>query len=110
VTVLHSRVPIITMAIAVALAAYMLLVRDRSTLRPGMSQAERNRVSRQNHARTVHWSHVIFLIAAIVALVLNFQRTGRQPPWATLAEIAVLAILVFKYYRDRSEERIGSQR
>jgi Na+/H+ antiporter NhaD/arsenite permease-like protein len=94
------------MAIAVALAVYLLLIRDRRTLRAGMSQAERNRVTRQNRVRTVHWSHVLFLVVTIVALVLNFRRTGHQPPWATLAEIAVLAILVFRYYRDRSEERI----
>jgi hypothetical protein len=92
------------------LAVYLLLIRDRHTLRPGMSQAERNRVARQNRARTVHWWHVLFLVAAIVALVLNFRRTGHQPPWAQLAEIAVVAILVFKYYRDRSEERIEPHR
>ena len=109
-TTLHSLIPIVTTALAVALAAYLLFIRDRRTLRPEMSPAERNRVASQNHARTMHWWHVLFLIAAIVAFVLNFRRTGRQPPWAQLAEIAVVAILVFKYYRDRSEERIEPHR
>jgi dolichol kinase len=102
----HNVVPIAVTAIAVALAAYLLLIRDRLVRCPEMSKAERDRAIRQNRARKVHWSHIILLIAAVVAVVLNFRRTGHQPPWAQLAEIAIVAILVFKYYRDRSEDRI----
>jgi uncharacterized membrane protein len=95
--------------IAGALAAALLLIRDRLTLRREMSERERDEAIEQNTARTLHWWHTGFLILAIVAVVLDFRRTGHQPGWFLL-DIAVVAIIVFKYYRDRSEGRIEPRR
>jgi hypothetical protein len=91
------------MGLLLALAVALLVLRDRRTLPPGMSSAERRRAVSRNTAKTIHWWHLAGLAAIINVLVLDLGRR-RQMPWALAADAAVTAFLVLRYYRKRSEE------
>jgi hypothetical protein len=98
---------IILMAIIVlllALAVAVLVIRDRRTLHPGMSAAERRRAIARNSAQTAHWWHVAGLVAIMNVLLFDRQRIPHQRTWALLVDPAVIAYFVFRYYRVRSEE------
>jgi hypothetical protein len=91
------------MGLLLALAVGLLVLRDRRSLRPGISSAERRRVIGRNTAQTVHWWHLAILAVIINVLVLELGRR-HQLPLALLAEAAVTAFLVFRYHRKRTEE------
>jgi len=95
------------MAVVVALAVALLLVRDHLTLRAEMSKKGLRCAIERNSARTVRWSHVLFLVAATVALFLSARNPKHQVSWQILAEMAVVAIIVSKYDRDRSEAALS---
>jgi hypothetical protein len=75
-------------------AIIFLRVRDRRTLRPEMSAAERRSAVARNIAQTFHWWHVAGLAAIINAVLLD--RT-----WVRLFDAAIVAFLMFRYYRKR---------
>ncbi|HEY7402593.1 MAG TPA: hypothetical protein VIB39_03660 [Candidatus Angelobacter sp.] len=98
-------ITLLCIALPVGLAIALLIFRDRRTLRPGMSAAERRRAIRDNSERTTHWWHLIVLAMIFTVLALNLVKT-RQQAWQRIGEAAIAAFLVFRYYRKRSEESI----
>jgi hypothetical protein len=91
-------------AVPVGMAAAILLLRDRHTLRPGMSAVERRSTIDRNTAGTVHLVHILALIASLAAVVLSSIR--HQNPWYWIAEASIFAFVVFRFYRLRAEESI----
>jgi hypothetical protein len=79
-------------------AIIFLRVRDRRTLRPEMSPAERRNAIARNTAQTLHWWHVAGLAAIINAAFLDRA-------WVRLFDGAIGAFLVFRYYNKRSDEQ-----
>lgn len=80
-------------------AIIFLRVRDRRTLRPGMSPAERRNALARNTAQTFHWWHVAGLAAIINAALLDRA-------WIRLLDAAVVALLIFfRYYSKRFAEQ-----
>jgi hypothetical protein len=86
-------------------AITFLRVRDRRTLRPEMSAAQRRSALARNTAQTFHWWHVAGLAAAINALLLERNRIPNQRAWVLVFDAGVAALLVFLYYRKRSDEQ-----
>jgi hypothetical protein len=82
-------------------AIIFLRVRDRRTLRPEMSLAERRSALAHNTAQTFHWWHVAGLAAIINATLLDRA-------WVRLFDAAIVAFLIFRYYRKRSHEQSSS--
>src|SRR5438270_7860487 len=79
-------------------AIVFLRVRDRRTLRPEMSPAERRNVLARNTAQTFHWWLIAGLAAIINAMLLDHTRVR-------LFEAAIIAFLIFRYYPKRSNEQ-----
>jgi hypothetical protein len=79
-------------------AIIFLRVRDRRTLRPEMSPAERRNALTRNTAQTFYWWHVAGLAAIINATLLDRA-------WVRLLDAAIVAFLVFRYYGKRSDEQ-----
>ena len=79
-------------------AIVFLRVRDGRTLRPEMSPAERQNALARNTMQIFHWWHVAGLAAIINAALLDRA-------WVRLFDAAVLAFLIFRYYRTRSDEQ-----
>ena len=78
-------------------AIIFLLVRDRRTLRPEMSPAERRSALARNTLQTFHWWHVAGLAAIINAALLDRA-------WVRLFDGAIVAFVIFRYYSKRSDE------
>jgi hypothetical protein len=98
-------ITIVIMGLLLALAIALLLFRDRRTLHPEMSAAERRSAIARNSAQTVHWWHVAGLAVIINALLLDRNRIPHQRAWTLMLDAAIAAFLIFRYYRKRSEER-----
>jgi hypothetical protein len=96
----------LVMAMLLALAIGFLLWRDRRTLRPDMSPAERRRAVANNASKTAHWWHIAGLAAILNVLLLEGHRLPHQRVSAMVLDAALAAFLVFRYYRKRSEETI----
>ena len=79
-------------------AIIFLRVRDRRTLRPEMTIAERRSALARNTTQTFHWYHVAGLAAIINAALLDRA-------WVRLLDAALVAFLIFFYYRKRSDEQ-----
>jgi hypothetical protein len=86
------------MAGLLAGAIIFLWVRDSRTLRPEMSPEERRSALARNTAQTFHWWHVAGLAAIINATLLDRA-------WVRLFDAAIVAFLIFRYYRKRADER-----
>jgi hypothetical protein len=86
-------------------AIIFLRVRDRRTLRPEMSPAERRRAVARNSAHAAHWWHVAGLAAIINALLLDRDRVPHQRAWTLVFDAAISAFLIFRYYSKRSDEQ-----
>jgi hypothetical protein len=82
-------------------AIIFLRVRDRRTLRPGMSPAERRNAIARNTAQMAHWWHVAGLAAIINAALLDRA-------WVRLIDAAIVAFLIFRYYSKRSDDQSKS--
>jgi predicted histidine transporter YuiF (NhaC family) len=89
-------ITMLVIGLLLALVIAFLLFRDRRTLRPEMSAAERRSAVARNVAQTFHWWHVAGLAAIINAVLLD--RT-----WVRLFDAAIVAFLMFRYYRKRSD-------
>jgi heme exporter protein D len=94
----------VIIVLLLALAVALLVVRDRRTLHPGMSAAERRRAIARNAVQTAHWWHVAGFAAIMNMLLFDRQRIPHQRTWALLVNAAVTAYFIFRYYRIRSEE------
>ncbi len=79
-------------------AIIFLRVRDRRTLQPEMSPAERRNALARNAGQTFHWWHVAGLAAIINATLLDRA-------WVRLFDAAIFAFLIFRYYSKRSDEQ-----
>ena len=79
-------------------AIIFLRVRDRRTLRPEMSPAERRNALARNTAQTLFWWHV-----AGLAAIINAALVDRA--WVRLFDAAIVGFLIFRYYRKRSGEQ-----
>lgn len=102
-------VTILILALVPALAIALLLLRDRRTLGHEMSAVARRRAIDENTAKTVNWWHLIMLFCILAAMALNLGRLAHQQARARVAEAAVAAFLIFRYYRKRSEESVPRQ-
>lgn len=102
----HFAMSLLMVALPVGAAAAILLFRDRHTLRPDMSAAERRRAIRSNTGKTLHLWHMIVLFGILAVLAFGPGSKGRHSAWPPVAEAAVAALLVFRYYRQRAEESI----
>ena len=103
-TIKDSAMSLLITALVVGMAAAILLFRDRRTLRPEMSAAERRRVVDRNTAGTLQLVHILALIGGLAAVILGSIR--HQNSWYGIAEVSLIAFLVFRYYRLRAEESI----
>jgi hypothetical protein len=80
-------------------AIIFLRVRDRRTLRPEMSPAERRNALARNTAQAFNWWHVVGLAAIINAALIDRA-------WVRLFDAAIGAFLIFRYYYGkRSDEQ-----
>ncbi len=86
-------------------AIIFLRVRDRRTLHPEMSAAERRSAVARNVAQTFHWWHVAGLAAIINGLLLDRDRIPHQRAWTFVFDASITAFLIFRYYNKRSDER-----
>ena len=95
----------LVIGLLLALAIALLLFRDRRTLRPEMSAAERRSTVARNSAQTAHWWHIAGLAAIVNAILFDRDRIPHQRIWTSVFDAAVMAFLIFRYYRKHSEER-----
>ncbi len=79
-------------------AIIFLRVRDRRTLSPEMSPAERRNALARNTAQTFYWWHIAGLAAIVNATFLDRA-------WVRLFDAAIAAFLIFRYYSKRSDEQ-----
>jgi predicted histidine transporter YuiF (NhaC family) len=95
----------LVIGLLLALAIAFLLLRDRRTLQSEMSEAECRRAAARNLAQTFHWWHIAGLAAIINTLLLDRDRVPHQRAWVSVFDAAIMAFLIFRYYRKRSNER-----
>ena len=86
-------------------AIIFLRVRDRRTLHPEMSPAERRNALARNTAQTFHWWHIAGLATVINGLWLDRDRIPHQRAWTLVFDAAISAFLIFRYYSKRSDEQ-----
>lgn len=98
-------IAMLIIGLLLALAIALLLFRDRRTLHPEMSAAERRSAVLRNSAQSVHWWHIAGLVAIINALLFDRDRIPHQRAWASVFDAAITAFLIFRYYHKHSEER-----
>lgn len=79
-------------------AIIFLWVRDRRTLRPEMSPAERRNILARNTAQTFFWWHVVGLAAIINAALVDRA-------WVRLLDASTVGFVIFRYFSKRSDEQ-----
>jgi hypothetical protein len=95
----------VIIGLLLALAIAFLLFRDRRTLHPEMSAAERRSAVKRNVAQSFHWWHIAGLAAMINALLLEYDRIPHQRVGTFVFDVAITTFLIVRYYRKHSEER-----
>lgn len=98
---------LLIVGVPVLLAASLLFLRDKMTLRHGISQQERNRLIKSHSSRTVDWWHGLTVFFACVSLPLNLANFAHQQARSRVFEAILALLVIFFYYRKRSEERIA---
>lgn len=90
----------------VLLAAAVLFVRDRLTLRSGMTREDRNRITKARSIRALNRWRIFILFCAVVSLPFNMADFGHQQARHRAVEAIIAIFFIFRYYRKRSEIQI----
>lgn len=90
----------------VLLAGALLFIRDRLTFRPDMSVGERNQIAQARAQRAINRWHLFTFLCACVSLPFNLANIGHQQARSRVAEAIIAIVVIFWYYRKRSEIRI----
>ena len=90
----------------VLLAVAVLFVRDRLTLRRGMTKEERNRITRAHSVRALNRWRVLILFFACVSLPFNLADFGHQQARYRAVQAIIAIFFIFRYYGKRSEIQI----
>ena len=93
-------------SLPVLLAAAVLFVRDRLTLRSGMTREERNRITKARSIRALNRWRVFILFCAVVSLPFNLADFGHQQARYRAVEAIIAIFFIFRYYSKRSEIQI----
>ena len=91
----------------VLLAAAVLFIRDRMTLRSGMTTEERNRITKAQSIRALNRWRVITLFFAVVSLLFNLGDFGHQQARYRAVEAIIAIFFIFRYYSRRSEIQVS---
>ena len=103
---LREIIPIVIfMALVFGLAAVILALRDKVTLKPNMSAEERGVViaKRSNHLHR-RWTIAVFIMALVALPVLVFGL-GDEPLWLRLLYLGLAALIVVRFLLTRHGSR-----
>jgi DMSO/TMAO reductase YedYZ heme-binding membrane subunit len=90
----------------VLLAAVVLFVRDRLTLRSGMTKRERNQIAQTRSIHALRRWHVFILFCACVSLPFNLADLGHQQARYRAMEAIIAIFFIFRSLGKRSEIQI----
>ena len=90
----------------VLLALAVLFVRDRLTLRRGMTKEERYRITRAHSVRALNRWRVLILFFACASLPFNLADFGHQQARYRTVQAMIAIFFIFRYYSKRSEIQI----
>jgi hypothetical protein len=90
----------------VFMAAALLFMRDRLTFRADISREERNQITETRSLRAINGWHLFTFLCACVSLPFNLANIGHQQARSRVAEAIVAIVVIFWYYRKRSEIRV----
>jgi hypothetical protein len=90
----------------VLLAAAVLFVRDRLTLRSGMTRQERDQIIRARSIRALRRWHGFILFCACFSLPFNLADLGHQQARYRVMEAIIAILFIFRSLGKRSEIQI----
>jgi len=100
---------VVFMAIVVGVAVGILVLLDRSTLRPGVSAEERKAVLAKRSQKWQRRWWNFYVCMAVIALVVNGLNLGHESlryriGWSVPAAVVVIWFLLSKSKRDEDPE------
>jgi hypothetical protein len=100
---------VVSMVVVVGLAAGILFVLDRLTLRRGLSREERRAIVEKRTRRWQRAWFIFYLSCAVIALVVNALNLGHESlrsriGWSVPAAVVVILFLVSKGKDDHQED------
>lgn len=107
VQVINAGLILLIASSPVLLAAAVLFIRDRLTLRSGLTREERNRITKARSIRALNRWRVFTLFCAVVSLPFNLADFGHQQARYRAVEAIIAIFFIFRYYRKRSEIQIS---
>jgi len=102
----------ISLAVVFGLAALILVLRDKVTLKPNMSADERDAAITKSSKRLHRgWATALFIMA-VVALPLHSFGFKDEPFWQRLLFFGLAALVVINFllsWRDSNHGRLGDE-
>ena len=90
----HLLYAAVFMSVVFALAALILIVRDKLTLRPGMTKEERQAALNRKSARLQRRWAIAFFVMALIALPVHAFGLVEEPLWQRLLYFVLAALIV----------------
>jgi intracellular septation protein A len=85
---------VVFMSVVFAMAALILIVSDKLTLRPGMSPEERQAALNKKSARLQRGWAIAFFVMALIALPVHAFGLVEEPLWQRLLYFGLAALVV----------------
>jgi intracellular septation protein A len=85
---------VVFMSVVFVLAALILIVRDKLTLSPGMSAAERQAALNKKSLRLQRGWAIAFFVMALIALPVHAFGLIEEPLWQRLLYFCLAALIV----------------